>query len=273
MCGLEGDLQVTDRIPTYMAIRRGKLATGAMLVLAVAMLAVGLVGRTSVSEAAAPVSQCNDDAASNVGGQGIACTVTIVNYLTSTGAYSNSLPSTVTATRCVGAAGPINAGAGTCTTTTTTSSEVITNVQQCNGSGNGGGGVVICTATITNRFTGSPVEAPSAAFVYQCVGSVITGPGAPGTCTPVNSPGITSVAASTVGQCNGSGNGGTNVAFICTVTPGSTSASVARSNIDQCNGSGNGGGAKVTCTATVTNVVVAAPELPAAPPAPPAVVT
>lgn len=264
---------VTNHFPTHIAVGRSRFAISAMLILLVAVLAVGLLSQTSVSEAAAPVSQCNDDAASNVGGQGIACTVTVVNYVTSAGAYSNSLPSTVTVTKCVGAAGPINAGAGTCTTTTTTSSEPITQVQQCNGSGNGGGGVVICTTTITNRFTGSPVEAPSAAFVYQCIGSVITGPGAPGTCTPVNSPGITSVAASTVGQCNGSGNGGTSVAFICTVTPGSTSASVLRSNVDQCNGSGNGGGSKVTCTATVTNVVVAAPEIPPAPPAPPAAVT
>ena len=245
-----------------------------LLVLAAAVLAVGLLTQTSVSEAAAPVNQCNNDAASNVGGQGIACTVTIVNYVTSTGAFTNTLPSTVTVTRCTGAAGPIGAGAGTCATTTTTSTEPITQVQQCNGSGNGGGGVVICTVTITNHFAGAPTVAATPAAIYQGIGSVITGTGAPGTLTPVNTPGITSVTAATVGQCNGSGNGGTSVGFVCTVTPGSTATSTLAVNVDQCNGSANGGGSRVTCTATVTNDVVAAPPPPAPAPVvvPPVVV-
>lgn len=242
--------------------RHKSFLTISMLVLAQAVLAIGLLTQTSVSEAAAPVAQCNNDAASNVGGQGIACTVTIVNYVTSTGTFSNTLPSTVTVTVCAGAAGPISAGAGTCTTTTTTSTEPITQVQQCNGSGNGGGGVVICAATITNHFGGAPTVAATPAAIYQGIGSVITGTGAPGTLSPVNTPGITSVTAATVGQCNGSGNGGTSVAFTCTVTPGSTMTSTLAVNIDQCNGSANGGGALVTCMATVTNDVVAAPPTP-----------
>jgi len=47
----------------------------------VVMLAVGLLGQApSPAEAqVAPVAQCNDDAASNIGGQGIACTVTVTN--------------------------------------------------------------------------------------------------------------------------------------------------------------------------------------------------
>ncbi len=256
-----------------MAFRRRSFAATFLSVLAAAVLAIGLLTQTSVSEAAAPVSQCNNNTASNVGGQGIACTVTIVNYATSTGAYDGRLPSTVTVTVCTGAAGPINAGAGTCSTTTTTSTEPITQVQQCNGSGNGGGGggVVICTATVTNNFAGAPTVAATPAAIYQCIGSVITGTGAPGTCTPVNTPGITSVTAATVGQCNGSGNGGTSVAFICTTTAGSTVTSTLAVNVDQCNGSGNGGGSKVTCTATVTNNVVAAPPPAAPPPAAPPV--
>ena len=213
----------------------------------------------------APVNQCNNDAASNVGGQGVSCTVTIVNFLTSSGAINPASPSTVTATRCVGAAGPIAAGAGTCTTTTSTSTQPVTSVTQCDGSANGGGGVLICTVTMTNNFAGSPV-APAPATVYQCIGSVITGTGAPGTCTPANTPGVTSVTAATVGQCNGSGNGGTSVGFICTVSTGSTATSTLPVNIDQCNGSANGGGALVRCSAAVNTVVIAAP--PAAIPTP-----
>lgn len=83
----------------------------------------------------------------------------------------------------------------------------MTTVQQCNGSGNGGGGVVICAVTVTTTFTSAPAVLPTGATVYQCIGSVITGTGVPGTCTPVNTPGITSVTAATVGQCNGTANG------------------------------------------------------------------
>ena len=246
--------------PTHIGSRRKWFPTSIALALTAGGLAFGLLSQTShpASAAAAPVAQCNNDTASNVGGQGIACIVTIDNYVTGTGVIAATPPSTVTVTRCVGAAGPIAAGAGTCTTTTTTSAEPVTLVQQCNGSGNGGGGVVRCSVTVINHFSGSPTVAPAPAAIYQCVGSVITGTGAPGTCTPANTPGVTSVTAATVGQCNGSGNGGTSVGFVCTVTTGSTETSTLAVNIDQCNGSGNGGGALVTCTATVTNDVVAA---------------
>lgn len=214
----------------------------------------------SAAPLSAPVNQCNDDAASNAGGQGIRCTVTVANFLTGTGAIDPSKPSTVTVTRCVGAAGPIGAGAGTCTTTTTTSTTPVTSVTQCNGSANGGGGVLTCSVTMTNTFAGS-AAAPTSATVYQCIGSVITGTGAPGTCTPANTPGVTSVTAATVGQCNGSGNGGTSVGFICTVS--GTTSSTLSVNVDQCNGSANGGGSLVNCSASVTAVVAAATPAPA----------
>ena len=250
--------------PTHLGSRRKWFSTSIALALTAGGLAFGLLSQTShpASAAAAPVAQCNDDTASNVGGQGIACIVTIDNYVTGTGVIAATPPSTVTVTRCVGAAGPIRAGAGTCATTTTTSAEPVTLVQQCNGSGNGGGGVVRCSVTVINHFSGSPTVAPAPAAIYQCVGSVITGTGAPGTCTPANTPGVTSVTAATVGQCNGSGNGGTSVGFVCTVTTGSTETSTLAVNIDQCNGSGNGGGALTICTATVTNEVVATPDTP-----------
>lgn len=259
--------QTLSRSP-HTRLGRRWFAPGVVVALAIAVLAVSLLGPASSAEAvAAPINQCNDDTASNVGGQGIACTVVVVNYVSGvTGNLEPSAPSTVTATRCVGAAGVISAGAGTCTTTTTTSADVVATVQQCNGSGNGGGGVVICTATVTNIWDAPPAAAVTSATVYQCIGSVITGTGAPGTCTPVNTPGVTSVTAATVGQCNGSGNGGTSVGFICTVAAGSTQTTTRAINVDQCNGSGNGGGALVTCTATVTNLVAAVTATPTATP-------
>ncbi|HEV2009608.1 MAG TPA: hypothetical protein VGS17_01090 [Candidatus Limnocylindria bacterium] len=122
--------------------------------------------------------------------------------------------------------------------------------------------MLICTVTMTNNFAGSPAVAPTPATVYQCIGSVITGTGAPGTCTPVNTPGVTSVTAATVGQCNGSGNGGTSVGFVCTVATGSTATSTLPVNVDQCNGSANGGGSLVTCRATVNSVVAATSPTP-----------
>ncbi|HEY8807439.1 MAG TPA: hypothetical protein VIN70_07640 [Candidatus Limnocylindria bacterium] len=230
------------------------------VIFAMGLLMLGSLAQSGVQVSAAPlaapINQCNNDAASNVGGQGMACTVTVVNYVLGSGAIDPSSPSTVTVTRCVGAAGPVAAGAGTCTTTTSISAQPVLSITQCDGSSNGGGGVLICTVTMTNYFA-SPPLAPTAATVYQCIGSVITGPGAPGTCTPVNTPGVTSVAAATVGQCNGSGNGGTSVGFICAVATGSTATSSLPVNIDQCNLSANGGGSLVTCRATVNSVITA----------------
>ena len=230
----------------------------AMCVLVMAVLAYG--GATAnAAPLSAPINQCNNITASNVGGQGVSCTVTVVNFVTAGGSATGT-PNTITVTVCSGAAGPIGAGAGTCATTTTTSAQPVTQVTQCDGVANGGGGVLICAVTMTNNISGSATATP--ANVYQCIGSVITGPGAPGTCTPVNTPGITSVTAATVGQCNSSGNGGTSVGFICSVGTGSTTSASLPVNVDQCNGSANGGGSLVRCTATVNNVILAATASP-----------
>jgi hypothetical protein len=255
----------TVKPTTRHAVKRSHALALVIPAVALALLALGILGLIAegprpASAAAPPVDQCNGEF--NVGGEGIACTVTVINYVDGFGILGTAIASSVTVTRCVGAAGPVAAGAGTCTTTTTTSAEPVLQVTQCNGSGNGGGGVVICTATITNHFSGAPQSPVGPARIYQCIGSVITGPGAPGTCTPVNTPGVTSVAAATVGQCNGSGNGGTNVGFLCTTAAGSTTTTTVPINIDQCNSSGNGGGALVTCTASVTNVVTPVPPTP-----------
>jgi len=230
----------------------------AMFFLVMAVLAYG-GAPANAAPLSAPINQCNNITASNVGGQGVSCTVTVVNFVTAGGSATGT-PNTITVTTCSGAAGPIGAGAGTCATTTTTSAQPVTQVTQCDGVANGGGGVLICSVTMTNNISGSATATP--ANVYQCIGSVITGPGAPGSCTPVNTPGITSVTAATVGQCNGSGNGGTSVGFICSVGTGSTTSASLPVNVDQCNGSANGGGSLVRCTATVNNVILAATASP-----------
>ncbi len=246
-------MNITNSSTIQMSAGRKRLSAGFLLALALAMFGAGLFSQAShpANAAAAPVEQCNGVAEG--GGQGIACTVTIDNYVTSTGAAA--APSTVSVTICTGAAGPIREGAGTCDTTTKTSAEPVTLVNQCNGSANGGGSVMKCTVTITNHFSSSPTAAPTPATVYQCIGSFDTS--ALGTCSPVNTEGISSVGAATVGQCTGSGNGG-GTSYTCTVTPASTMSATLPVNIAQCNDSANGGGSEVTCTATVSNQVIEA---------------
>ena len=231
--------------------------------LGTALVAFSLLTGVSSSVSAAPATQCNGE--QNGGGTQVACTVTVVNYVTSAGTISTAGPSTVVITRCVGASGPVSTL--TCTTTTLTSTEPVVLVQQCNGSANGGGGTVRCSATVTNNFSGAPAGPIVSATNYACIGSVITGTGASGICTPVNTPGVTSVTAATIGQCDGSGNGGTSVWFTCTGATGSTMTSTLPVNIDQCNGSGNGGGSLVICSASVTNVVMATLPTPTRVPA------
>ncbi len=235
-----------------------------LLAVGLALLAIGLIGHAPSARAASVASQCNGEM--NQGGYEVACSVTIVQYLTASGALAAAPPSTLSLTRCVGAVDSV-----TCATVDTDLTEPIITVRQCDASGSGGGGKVLCFVSVTNHFV-ETVAALGAATVYQCVGSVISGPGAPGTCTPANTAGVTSVAEATVGQCNGSGNDGTNVEFICTVSPVSSISDTLNVNVDQCNGSGNGGGAFVECSAAVISDVTApttTPTPPTATPVPP----
>ncbi|MEO8541264.1 MAG: hypothetical protein ABI577_16100, partial [bacterium] len=200
----------------------------------------------------------------NVGGQQVACTIAIVNYIDVDGGLASSPNSTITMTRCVGASGPVSTL--TCTTEVTVLTAPVTSVSQCNASGNGGGGTVRCSVSIINHFAGqNPALTP--VTVYQCVGSVITGTGAPGVCTPANTPNINSIGEATVGQCNGSGNGGTSVGFTCTVSGSSLPLAMAI-NIDQCNGSAEGGGALTECFASFENIFAPVPTPTAVPPTP-----
>lgn len=194
-----------------------------------------------VTAAAGPAaSQCNGT--DNVGGQAVACEVTVTNNLDlGTGATS----STVVLKECHGAAN----AALPCTTTTTPSDQLTTSVDQCNGSGGGGGGTVTCDVLVVNNITGAALPTP--ATIDQCNGSGAGG----GTQPTVSCDPLGNTTNATITQCNGSGNGGgATMRVQCAVHP-STQASAIPIDVDQCNGSGNGGGATVICSVQVTNNV------------------
>jgi hypothetical protein len=225
------------------------LASSGLAPAGLAQSAVGLAPEAIIEAASTPaaVNQCNGT--DNVGGQAVACDVTITNNLNLVTGTSGS---TVLVKECHGAA---NAGL-TCTTSTTPSVQLTTSVVQCDGSGSGGGGTVTCNVHVTNNITG--VATPTPATVNQCNGSG-TGGGTQPTlqCDPLGS-----TTGATVTQCNGSGNGGgATVRVQCTVTP-STQTSALPVTVDQCNGSGNGGGSLVTCSGSVTNTVLAPAAAP-----------
>ncbi len=205
-------------------------------------------GRVTTAAVAAPaINQCNGT--DNAGGQGVTCTVTVINNLNvATGAAS----STVTVNECHGAANaPL-----TCTPTTTSFTSLVTSVTQCDGSGNGGGGAVRCSVEIINNITGTATT--TEATINQCNGSG-TGGGTPPTvvCTPSGA-----TTGATITQCNGSGNGGGGTARVqCTVLP-STQTSALPVTVDQCNGSGNGDGGIVICTVRVTNNIIPPDVIP-----------
>jgi hypothetical protein len=215
------------------------------IVLSTLMVAVVLVlsGLSSPEPAFAvpAVNQCNG--IDNVGGQALACDVTVVNNLDlATGVTSSTLTTRV----CQGAAGVTDL---LCTTTPGTFTDLTSSIVQCDGSGNGGGSTVTCTVSVTNNITGDATASP--ATVNQCVGSATGGGGGGLVCSP-----LSSTSGATITQCNGSGNGG-GATVTCTVGP-STASSALPVTISQCNGSGSGGGSLVTCSSSITNNILAA---------------
>jgi cell division septation protein DedD len=246
------------------AAHRRWLAASAGAVLVVVVLAVALLasGPSPVSAAnvgVAPplVEQCNDSGA--LAGMELRCTIAVEQYLNADGTLASSPDSTVTVTICEGAA---SGGAVPCAAPiTTVLLAPVTTARQCNFAYHGGGSWIECTVTIANHWVSDP--SPTAASIWQCVGSPVTGDGAPGTCDPANTA-LSQVSAS-VAQCNGSGYGGTTPlgGFVCTVSPSTTTAALSM-RVDQCNDTGYGGGTVIRCTTTVTNSIIAGP-----PPAPP----
>ena len=203
------------------------------------------------------VSQCNGT--DNVGGQAVACEVTVTNNLNvATGETS----SVVEVEECHGAANTVL----TCVNSVTPSDELTTSVDQCNGSGSGGGGTVECHVHIVNNITGP--AGPTPATINQCNGSGAGG----GTLPTVMCDPAGNTTDATISQCNDSGNGGGPTMRVqCTATP-STETSVLPVAVDQCNGSGNGGGATVTCTVSVTNNIITEPPVVIPPVEPPVVI-
>jgi hypothetical protein len=258
---------VTSRRDGAAATRRHSLHTVSATLFGVLILVMALVTTWGASNSpayaagGAAVNQCNGT--DNVGGEAVACTVTVTNNLDlKTGTTS----STVTVKECHGAAN----APPTCTTTTTPSTQLTTAVTQCNGSGNGGGGTVRCSVSIVNNITGNATTSP--ATVNQC-NSAGTGGGTRPTkvCSPIGS-----TTGATVTQCNSSGNGGGGTRRVrCTVTT-STKTAALPVTINQCVGSGNGGGAVVICSSSVTNHIIsvvpsatATPTTPSSPTASP----
>jgi hypothetical protein len=211
---------------------------------------------TAPLAAAAPnppgtVSQCNGT--DNVGGEAVACEVTITNELNMATGETSSV---VEVEECHGAANTVL----TCVHSVTPSDELTTSVDQCNGSGSGGGGTVECNVHIVNNITGPATTTP--ATINQCNGSGAGG----GTLPTVMCDPIGNTTDATITQCNDSGNGGGGTMRVqCTVTP-STETSFLPVDVNQCNGSGNGGGATVTCTVSVTNNIIPEPPVVVPPP-------
>jgi hypothetical protein len=211
------------------------------------MMLLGPLSGTAYGATAPNINQCNG--VDNVGGQEVACTVTVTNNLNlATGAASTS----VSGNDCNGAANAVP----TCTPWTAAANVLSSSVTQCNGSGSGGGGTVICTVAIINNITGA--ASPTTATVNQCNTSGQGGGTQPTLiCTPI---GVTTNADVT--QCNGSGNGGGGTQRVqCAVGP-STATTAVPIPVNQCVGSGNGGGSTVTCTVSETNNVVTAGGTP-----------
>lgn len=199
---------------------------------------LGLAGAASAATLAATTTCSNG--VDDTPGLGLICQVTIINTITTSGGSAK-----VTVRECHGAAGAPTAA---CSTTTSNLTRPVTNVTQCNAATNGAGGTLRCSVDVTNRFVGAATGA-TAATVNQCVGS---GDGITTGCDPF--PATTTGAAIT--QCNGSANGGTLVGLTCTAT--GTMSPGAGVTINQCNGSTNGGGGLVICSASISNVRVAA---------------
>lgn len=229
--------------PTSVPLRFGRpyrlLWLAAFLVLG----AFTLVTPQPAEAAPVGVTQCNGT--DNVGGQSVACTVTIVNsFDVATGTAS----STVTLQECHGFANTTP----TCVTSSVPAASETTSVAQCNGSGSGGGGTVTCAVSIVNNITGAVTA--TAATINQCVGSGEDGGTQPTTqCSPLGN-----TSGATVTQCNGSGNGGGGTIRVQCTVPAATRTAALPVSVNQCNGSGNGGGATVTCTVTVVNNIRAA---------------
>lgn len=209
---------------------------------------------------AADVNQCD---AEGLSGSGLDCHVQVVNNIDLNDPTQNF--STVTTTRCLGAAN--DALNGSCSTTVIPTTSVLTlNVDQCNGSTTSTS-TLFCTVDILNQVTGGTGIA-EIATVNECIGSGGGGGIVAFACdswvdpavlppTAVNAP----VATATVVQCNGSANGGGNL-LDCSMDIGSTTSTDLPVKVNQCNGSGDGNGSSVICRTRIRTVFRATIAVP-----------
>lgn len=224
------------------------LALAAVLVIAV--LGLTFAPSSGSASAAQSIMQCNG--VENTGGLGLNCDVSVINNLNTTTGVTSSV---VTVEECQQAANT----APICTAPVTTSYDSLTtSVDQCNEAANGGGASVVCSVSVTNNITGAASNTLTEATVNQCNGSGAEGTQPTLDCNPFPA----NTTGATITQCNGSVNGGGAAErVICSVTPSTMSAQLPVS-INQCNGTANGGGSLVTCTASLTNIVLASSTTP-----------
>ncbi len=241
-------------------------ALAAILFAAGSFLTAAPVAAAPIADA--PTTYCGDpdtDPSMDTGaGTMITCVTTVTNTITAIDAGTGVASGTavVSVTECIGpASGRLDPSFLTCTTDLATLVNLVTRVDQCDEVGYGGGNVLECSVEIDNEFVGVTPAAITAATVDQCNGSAPDTTG----CDPF--PANTSGA--TITQCNDSSYGGGQEDFICTAS-GTVTASLSVT-VNQCNNSNYGGGSWLTCSATVSNTIIAAP--PAAPTPSPTVVT
>jgi hypothetical protein len=237
-------IQITDPAASSLASAETALPT---VRLETGITEVAAVFRIAIAPRPTFGNQCNNG--DNGPGQAVACDIQVTNNLNlGTGATSSE----VTVTECHGITGTVLPCA---TTKTSLPGQLITVVTQCDNSGNGGGGTVTCNVQIVNDITGA--ASPTGATINQCNDSG-GGGGTPPTvvCDPIGN-----AVTATITQCNESGNdNGATMRVLCTVTA-STVVSVIPITVDQCNSSGDEGFGQVTCTVSITNVVIAEPPI------------
>lgn len=229
------------------------------LVLLASSAAVATKPATAAPIATTPTVYCGDpdtDPSMDTGaGTMITCDISVANNITAIDADTGVASGTavISVTECVGPAnGRLDPNDLTCTTDAQTVASLVTAVDQCNEVGYGGGNVLECSVEVVNTFAGVTPAEITAATVNQCNGSATDTTG----CTPF--PATTTNA--TITQCNNSSYGGGQEDFICSAA-GTTTATL-NVTVNQCNNSNYGGGSWLTCSANVSNLVVAPAVMP-----------
>jgi hypothetical protein len=233
--------------------RRLRVVATGVIAAATVLLGLGLLatlGGHPASAATTSVSECNNTG--TVGGDTIACTITVTNNFT----YNPATPDDPTGSATIVTIISCTGSASCPTSGSTTSAVPVAGITQCNAAGLGGASTVTCTATVTNNLTGYPIGAAIDSTVTQC-----QNPGGVTTLTCVATPpgndraGTAGPGGQSVTQCDASGGAGGTMT--CTVTAPPSQSTGLPTAISQCGASGPTGASTVTCTATITNNFIA----------------